>query len=217
MPISSRSSRLRSGPSSARSGSLAAARQQARTGVARTVRLANAFAATQRPRMIVHGLLTALLLTLVVRLSRRRRASGEAEHDDAMRATVAHPILATVVLSLMMVFVLYPYVPGAFGRLIAIVVALLSVQLSRGVADRLIRRTAYVIVGLLLVSVIRQLLPQDVPLGRLLLLAQGAFIAFWVGLLLRRLPAFTAGWTRAGSGSPAGRCGSSSPSRCCRR
>ncbi len=81
-----------------RVGSLAAARQQAHTGLVRTVRLAQAFAKTQRPRMILHGLLTTLLLTLVVRLSRRRTASGQQEHDDAMRAIVAHPIVATAVL-----------------------------------------------------------------------------------------------------------------------
>jgi small-conductance mechanosensitive channel len=178
-----------------RVGSVAAARQQAHTGIVRTVRLAQAFAKTQRPRMILHGLLTALLVTLAVRLSRRRAASGAEAHDDAMRALVAHPIVATAVLSLMLTFVLYPYVPGALGRVIAIVVALLSVRMSRGVADRLIRHTAYVIVGLLLVSVVRQLLPPEAPLGRLLLLGQAVVIAVWVGLLLQRLPTFTADWT----------------------
>lgn len=161
----------------------------ARAAVRRSIRQAQDFVRENRARHVLYAVV--LVGTLLLALAIRRHAPTWTAGEDVRRAVlpiVAHPWSAAVVLTMLVAVVLHRRDPMVVTEVSALITI---VPLSRVLGDELtgrLRTLVPVLGAVIAIVCMRELLPVESPLGRMMMVVENGAALVWLVWLLRDAP-----------------------------
>jgi potassium-dependent mechanosensitive channel len=122
-------------------------------------------------RLGVHLMLSALLIFLLMAVSRKSRtwAGSQAGDTDGEQA-LSHPVASAIVLSLLLSFQLYPNAPTTLYRLPLLLIVLPMLRLASAAPERDQRRMFCYLTGIYVLRRLDELVATDDSLHRIVLL-----------------------------------------------